>query len=590
MSQRFPHRATLTDCYNLMNLAESLIQTDAIDVPEEVEEAAGLAGGTGELLQGWRVGADDSTDPVNDDLYASETGPGDLDPRRRDGDVLTAVPRRSELSRDPLYNYLKDMEAYGLLTKAQEVELAMDIEQGRRVVAQALVACPLVTAEACREFESVRQGGLLLGALVAEPPQETEDGPDAAGPCGASSSPSAGDLSTLTRSFSEIGRLQGALAEACAQHGVGSPEADRGRGAIRDAFAQVALSQSAQDRLAQVLDRLVSDVRRQERLIVRICADGWGLPRETLHSGLSDPGNTVWWEQLLASQGGRGAEGDRQALRRAREGLDRLETAAFLPLPEIKRLGALLTRGRAHARRARDAMIKGNLRLVISVARQYRGRGLSFPDLIQEGNLGLMRAVDRFDYRRGFKFSTYAHWWIRQGITRAIQEKSRSIRVPVHVQERIHKMRRASREIALTTGRHAGIDELAEHLDLPADKVRELQQIGKGTVSLQTPLGDDEETALGDLIPDQGTASPEFAAVGRGLEQKVRDMLSLLGAREAEVLALRFGIGAEREYTLSEIGDRFGVSRERVRQIQQNAVIKLWRAGLAEHLRPYVEE
>jgi RNA polymerase primary sigma factor len=573
-----------------MNLAESLIQTDTIDVPEEVEEAAGLAGGTRELLQGWRVGADDSTDPVNDDLYASAAGPGNLGPRRREGDVLTAVPRRSELSRDPLYNYLKDMEAYGLLTKEQEVELAMDIEQGRRMVAEAVVACPLVAAEACRDLDSVRQGQLLLGALVAGRPQSREDAPDEAGESAASSSPNAGDLGALTHSFSEIGRLQEALADACARHGVTSAEADRGRGALRDAFAQLALSLAVQDRLAQVLDRLVSEVRRQERLIVRICADGWGLPRDALRSGLNDAGNTAWWERLLASQGGRGAEDDREALRRARERLERLETAALLPLPEIKRLSALLTRGRAHARRARDAMIKGNLRLVISVARQYRGRGLSFPDLIQEGNLGLMRAVDRFDYRRGFKFSTYAHWWIRQGITRAIQEKSRSIRVPVHVQERIHKMRRASREIALTTGRHAGIDELAEHLDLPADKVRELQQIGKGTVSLQTPVGDDEETALGDLIPDQGTASPEFAAVGRGLEQKVRGMLSLLAAREAEVLALRFGIGAEREYTLSEIGDRFGVSRERVRQIQQNAVIKLLRAGLAEDLRPYVED
>jgi RNA polymerase primary sigma factor len=572
-----------------MKLAESLIQTDAIDVPREVEEAAGLAGSAGELLQGWRVGAEDSAESVNDDLYASETGLGDFNPRRREGGVLTAVPSRAELNRDPLYNYLKDMEAYGLLTKEQEVELAMDIEQGRQIIAQALVACPLVAAEACREFDSVRQGRLPLGALVAGRLQETEDARDEAGESGAPSSPDASGLGTLTHSFSEIGRLQAALADVCARHGVTSAEADRGRGALRDAFAQVALSQAAQERLAPVLVRLVSDVRRRERLVVRICADGWGLPRDALHSGLNDTGNTPWWERLLASQWRPGVEGDRDALRRAREEMQRLETAAFLPLPEIKRLGALLTRGRVHVRRPRDAMIKGNLRLVISVARQYRGRGLSFPDLIQEGNLGLMRAVDRFDYRRGFKFSTYAHWWIRQGITRAIQEKSRSIRVPVHVQERIHKMRRVSGEIALTTGRQAGIDELAEHLDLPADKVRELQQIGKGTVSLQTPLGDDEETALGDLIPDQGTASPEFAAVGRGLEQKVRDMLSLLGAREAEVLALRFGIGAEREYTLSEIGDRFGVSRERVRQIQQNAVIKLLRAGLADDLRPYVE-
>ncbi|MEJ2385911.1 MAG: sigma-70 family RNA polymerase sigma factor [Chromatiaceae bacterium] len=567
-----------------MNLAESLIETDAIDVPEEVEEAAGLAGGTGGLLQGWRVGADDSSDPVNDDLYVSDSGPGDLDPRGRK--VLTGVPRRSEPSRDPLHNYLKDMEAYGLLTKEQEVELAMDIERGRRMVAQALVACPLVAAEACRELDSVRQGRLPLGALVAERPQEMEHASEEAGESEASSSSNAADLGSLTRCFSDVARLQAALAGVCARHGVASGEADRARGALRDALAQVAFSQAGLERLAHVLDRLVSDVRRQERLIGRICADGWGLPRDALHTGLDDPGDTAWWEGLLAGQG---AEGDKLALRGAREELQRLEKAAVLPLPEIKRLGALLSRGRAHARRARDAMIKGNLRLVISVARQYRGRGLSFPDLIQEGNVGLMRAVDRFDYRRGFKFSTYAHWWIRQGITRAIQEKSRSIRVPVHVQERIHKMRRASREIALTTGRHAGIDELAEHLDLPADKVRELQQIGRGTVSLQTPLGDDEETALGDLIPDQGTASPEFAAVGRGLEQKVRDMLSLLGSREAEVLALRFGIGAEREYTLSEIGDRFDVSRERVRQIQQNAVIKLLRAGFAEELRPYVE-
>jgi RNA polymerase primary sigma factor len=571
-----------------MNLAESLIQTDTIDVSEDVEETSGLAGGAGELLQGWRVGADDSADPVNDDLYTSGTGPGDLDPRRRE--ALTAVPRRSELSRDPLYNYLKDMESYGLLTKAQEVELAMEIEQGRQMIAQALVSCPLVAAEACRELESVRQGRLPPGALFAGRPQETEEATEESGEPEASPSADTADLPTLTLCFSEIERLRAALADVCAEHGVASAEADRLRGALRDAFAQVGLSQAGQDRLAQVLDGLVSNVRRQERLIVRIGTDGWGLPREDLQAVLSQAGNNARWDELLAGRGAEGGQGDRQALRRARDELQRLEKAAFLPLSEIKCLGTLLSRGKAHARRARDAMIKGNLRLVISVARQYRGRGLSFPDLIQEGNLGLMRAVDRFDYRRGFKFSTYAHWWIRQGITRAIQEKSRSIRVPVHVQERIHKLRRASREIALTTGRRAGIDELAEYLDLPVDKVRELQQIGKATVSLQTPVGDDEETALGDLIPDQGTASPEVSAVGRGLERKVRDMLSCLGEREAEVLALRYGIGAEREYTLSEIGDRFGVSRERVRQIQQNAVIKLVRAGLAEDLRPYLDE
>jgi RNA polymerase primary sigma factor len=567
-----------------MNLAERLIDSDALDMAEEAEERAGLSSGAGGLLQEWRVGTEDPADPVNDDLYASPARSGRHAPERRE--TLTSVPRRAELSRDPLYNYLKDMEAYGLLTKEQEVELAIGIEQGRRMVSDALVACPLAAAETYRELARVRTGELELGALVGglseEAPEErdeTGESDTAASLCAASVLPK----------LEEIGRLHAVLTGVCMRQGVASPEAGAARDALRDAFAAIELTEAAEHRVAKVLDRLVADVRRQERLIVCLCVDRCGLPRDALGDVLGRASDGVWWERLLAGDLGSCLEGETDALRGARHELERLEASAALPLPLIKRLGSLLTRGRAHARRARDAMIKANLRLVISVARQYRGRGLSFPDLIQEGNLGLMRAVDRFDYRRGFKFSTYAHWWIRQGITRAIQEKSRSIRVPVHVQERIHKLRRASREILLATGRRAGVDDLAAWLGLPAEKVRELQQIGKSTVSLQTPIGDDEETALGDLIPDQGTASPESAANERGLERKVREMLELLGPREAEVLALRFGIGAEREYTLSEIGDRFGVSRERVRQIQQNAVVKLMRAGLAEDLRPFVE-
>jgi RNA polymerase primary sigma factor len=567
-----------------MNLAERLIDTNALEIAEGADEQGDLNGTSRDLLQGWRVGADDSADPVNDDLYSADEGPAGQAAGSRD--ALTSVPRRAELTRDPLYNYLKDMEAYGLLNKKQEVELAMAIEEGQRMVAEALTACPLAAAEFCREYSLVKAGEMPRESLVGVALEEGEEDPDAG--ADRESSAAVSDIEAVAKAVEEVARLHAHLMEVCSLQGAASADAESAREALRTSFAEITLALAAEVRLVKVVDRLLADVKRQEQIVARVLSEECGLSRDAIHGLLSetgDPCSDAWVDSGLCSN-----EQAAASFRRANRELCRIERLSALPVARIKAIGALLTRGRAHSRRARDAMIKGNLRLVISVARQYRGRGLSFPDLIQEGNLGLMRAVDRFDYRRGFKFSTYAHWWIRQGITRAIQEKSRSIRVPVHVQERIHKLRRASREISLETGRRAGIDELAERLGLPEEKVRELLQVGKDTLSLQTPVGDDEETALGDLIPDQANASPEHEAVGRGLERKVQDMLKLLGAREAEVLALRFGIGADREYTLSEIGERFGVSRERVRQIQQNAVIKLVRAGLADDLRTFVED
>jgi RNA polymerase primary sigma factor len=241
-------------------------------------------------------------------------------------------------------------------------------------------------------------------------------------------------------------------------------------------------------------------------------------------------------------------------------------------------------------RKARDTLVNGNLRLVISVAKKYCNRGLPIADLIQEGNIGLMRAVDKFEYRRGFKFSTYAHWWIRQAVTRAIQDKSHSIRVPVHMMERINKLRRAALDISLEHGRQARADELAERLNLSEQQVHEMHRIAKDTVSLQTPLREREDGYLGDTIEDNQTRSPMDAAVDTGLQTHVRGLLEVLTPREAEVLALRHGIGTEREHTLSEIGEVFGVSRERVRQIQAQALKKVQQEGLAEHLRAFVTD
>jgi RNA polymerase primary sigma factor len=471
-------------------------------------------------------------EPGNDDSYAAPR-PEPLRPERAGGPA--GLLRREESSTDPFVSYLRDMEVYGLLTKEREVELAQGMEAGLQAVASTVADCPPAIDAALALFARVLAGEIGPEALLVVQTADSEGGePGQQTPVAY--------IDVLAPRVEQIQALRGALGRACRRHGAGSIPAERARRRLAEAFASFPLSPAGVERLAQGLDPIIAEARRQRR---------------------PDSVNDM-------------------ALRR-------LESETAMPLAAILDAGERLSRGRARARRARDGLINGNLRLVISVAKRFRNRGLSLNDLIQEGNIGLMRAVEKFDYRRGFKFSTYAHWWIRQAVTRAIHEKARTIRVPVHMLERVNGLRRAAREIHSEQGRKALARELAERMGEPVEKVRAMWHLTEDTLSLQTPLRNNE-AELCDLIADEEALNPEDHAGEAGMRSEVHRLLAGLTPREAEVLTLRFGIDTGQELTLGQIGERWGVSRERVRQIQLAAVDKVRESGLAEHLRAFLED
>ena len=340
--------------------------------------------------------------------------------------------------------------------------------------------------------------------------------------------------------------------------------------------------------------RVVDEVRRHEREIMDICIRQAGMPRKDF---LRDfPGNETnlrWVDKHIRASAssraplGKLREDDR---RRAEEAAARIEKRADLSIREIKEINREMSIGEAKARRAKKEMVEANLRLVISIAKKYTNRGLQFLDLIQEGNIGLMKAVDKFEYRRGYKFSTYATWWIRQAITRSIADQARTIRIPVHMIETINKLNRISRQMLQEMGREPTPEELARRMEMPEDKIRKVLKIAKEPISMETPIGDDEDSHLGDFIEDTNVERPIEPATDRGLRETVHDVLAGLTPREAKVLRMRFGIDMNTDHTLEEVGKQFDVTRERIRQIEAKALRKLRHPSRSEQLRSFLIE
>ena len=345
--------------------------------------------------------------------------------------------------------------------------------------------------------------------------------------------------------------------------------------------------------LSEILSRVVDEIRTQEKIILDLCVKQARMPRklfiDTFVGNESDP---AWLECHLKS-GEPYAERLKEYaddIRRAQSRLAAIEKANYLKVGQIKDINRRVSIGEAKARRAKKEMIEANLRLVISIAKKYTNRGLQFLDLIQEGNIGLMKAVDKFEYRRGYKFSTYATWWIRQAITRSIADQARTIRIPVHMIETINKLNRVSRQMLQEMGREPTPEELAERMDMPEDKVRKVLKIAKEPISMETPIGDDEDSHLGDFIEDAKVMSPVEAATIEGLREAMQNVLSSLTAREAKVLRMRFGIGMNTDHTLEEVGKQFDVTRERIRQIEAKALRKLRHPSRSEILRSFLED
>ena len=357
-------------------------------------------------------------------------------------------------------------------------------------------------------------------------------------------------------------------------------------------FMEIKFAPSFVDKLTFDLRSLVSRIRTQERIVRDICITDCNMPRaEFLSSFPGNESNPNWLQEQIDANHPWSAkmEKNEEDLRKSQRRLGAIETSSSLRIKEVKDISRRMSIGEAKARRAKKEMVEANLRLVISIAKKYTNRGLQFLDLIQEGNIGLMKAVDKFEYRRGYKFSTYATWWIRQAITRSIADQARTIRIPVHMIETINKLNRISRQMLQQMGREATPEELAEKMDMPEDKVRKVLKIAKEPISMETPIGDDEDSHLGDFIEDQGVVSPVESATNSGLGETTHDVLSSLTPREAKVLRMRFGIDMNTDHTLEEVGKQFDVTRERIRQIEAKALRKLRHPTRSEQLRSFLD-
>jgi RNA polymerase primary sigma factor len=361
---------------------------------------------------------------------------------------------------------------------------------------------------------------------------------------------------------------------------------------MAEAFNQFKFSPKELEKLTRKVREILEQVRKYERHIMQVCVIKAKVPRnEFISSFQGHETSPEWLEKLLRKKAPyvKVLKEFENEIKHAQEKLSKLEHDKKLTIAEIKSLNRDILTGENQARRAKKEMVEANLRLVISIAKKYTNRGLQFLDLIQEGNIGLMKAVDKFEYRRGYKFSTYATWWIRQAITRSIADQARTIRIPVHMIETINKINRASREILQKTGLEPSPEELSIKLAMPEDKVRKVLKIAKEPISLETPIGDDEDSHLGDFVEDTSMISPIDAATAEGLRESMQDILSTLTAREAKVLRMRFGIGMNTDHTLEEVGKQFDVTRERIRQIEAKALRKLRHPSRAEQLKSFLD-
>ena len=511
--------------------------------------------------------------------------------------LTTAVESEFGRTTDPVRMYMREMGTVELLTRQDEIRLAKRIEDGISQSVNAIASAPVVIAEIVRLADEVDAGKIKLTELLVrfiDPNAIEEEIPQPAPPNedGTSSAPLGPDPEEAKERFESIRKGFKSLERCKSRYGIGASQVEKHQDKLSAELMEIRLAPRQIDYLSQVMREIVDEVRRLERAITRICVRKARVTRKTFISKFVGREAELFWVRSMM----RGKEGDKdilkahaQELESLRNKLQHLENVSGLRIKQIKEVNRRMSIGEAKARRAKKEMIEANLRLVISIAKKYTNRGLQFLDLIQEGNIGLMKAVDKFEYRRGYKFSTYATWWIRQAITRSIADQARTIRIPVHMIETINKLNRVSRQILQEEGREALPEELAERIDMPEAKILKVLKIAKEPISMETPIGDDDDSHLGDFIEDKNVEAPEEAALTSGLTGATDAILNSLTERESKVIRMRFGIGLNTDHTLEEVGKQFDVTRERIRQIEAKALRKMRHPTRSEKLRSYLD-
>jgi RNA polymerase primary sigma factor len=581
------------------------LPNDIVD-PEQIEDIIGMINDMG--IEVHEVAPDAET------LLMSDAAPA----ATRDDETateeavaaLSALDSEAGRTTDPVRMYMREMGTVELLTREGEIAIAKRIEEGLNQVQSALASFPWSIQLLLEEYDQHVEGKKRLSEVVqgfadieqpddfnaalaeveaeVEEEVEAETGDDeetTAADTGPDPAEVARRMETLKALYQKFQKTHG-------KSGPADKKVIKLREEMATEFLRLKLPAIQIDSFVRKLREVVTAIRTHERVIMDVCIKHAKMPRKDfLRAFPGHETDETWADEMIRrkQKWASGLREHRDEVAAEQNKLVSIEGALYLSLPDIKEINRTMAIGEAKARKAKKEMVEANLRLVISIAKKYTNRGLQFLDLIQEGNIGLMKAVDKFEYRRGYKFSTYATWWIRQAITRSIADQARTIRIPVHMIETINKLNRISRQMLQEMGREPTPEELAKKMDMPEDKIRKVMKIAKEPISMETPIGDDEDSHLGDFIEDTNVESPMETATVTGLSETVRDVLAGLTPREAKVLRMRFGIDMNTDHTLEEVGKQFDVTRERIRQIEAKALRKLRHPSRSEQLRSFLD-